>query len=62
MNVANGKKYMMNIVEKEATNAPRVPTYGYQIAREIGGMVIRHESIKFFPLDSLLLISSPCML
>lgn len=53
---------MMNIVEKEATNAPRVPTYGYQIAREIGGMVIRHESIKFFPLDSLLLISSPCML
>ena len=53
---------MMNMVEKEATNAPRVPTYGYQIASEMGGMVIKNESIKFFPLDNLLLISLPYML
>lgn len=49
---------MTNMVEKEAIRAPSVPTYGYQMARAIGGKVIKKDSKKFLPRVMSLLICS----
>ena len=41
-----------NIVEKEAIKAPSLPTYGYHIARDIGGRVIKNDTKMFLLRDN----------
>lgn len=50
---------MTNIVEHDAHKAPSLPTYGYQIARAIGGNIMTSERAKFRPLEIRLLMSGP---
>ena len=52
MNVASGRMKTTNIVEKEAIKAPSLPTYGYHIASDIGGRVIKNDTKMFLLRDN----------
>ena len=54
MNVASGRMKTTNIVENAAIRAPNLPTYGYHIASDIGGRVMKNETRMFLLLDNLI--------
>ena len=54
MNVARGRIKTTNIVEKAAIRAPSLPTYGYHMASDIGGRVMKNETNMFLLRDNLI--------